>query len=246
MGEPSDTTGRRVTVVIPTLNERDNIARIVPAVLAQNPAFSVLVVDDDSPDGTGDVVRALAAGEPRVELLSRPRADGLGRAYKEGFARALAGGADYIVQMDADFSHPIAVLDTFLQEIETCDVVLGSRYVNGITVVNWPLGRLLLSYFGNWYARVLTGLPIRDVTGGFKCWRRQALERIGLERIVANGYAFQVEMNYRAWKAGLRLREVPILFLDRTVGDSKMHKGLAFEALWLVLWLRLQTLRGKL
>ena len=246
MGDTTKTAERRAIVVIPTLNERDNIDRIVAAVLAQDPCLSVLVVDDSSPDGTGDVVRALAANEPRVQLHSRARAYGLGGAYKDGFLRALDLGATHVIQMDADFSHPVAVLSTFLAEIDSCDVVVGSRYINGITVVNWPIERLLLSYFGNWYARAITRLPIRDVTGGFKCWTRAALERIGLGQVVANGYAFQVEMNFRAWRLGLRLREVPIIFTDRTVGDSKMHKGLAFEALWLVLWLRLQALTGRL
>jgi len=233
-------------VVIPTLNESGNIGRLIPEVLARDPRLSVLVVDDSSPDGTGAIVTALAEREPRVHLLTRPRPEGLGRAYVDGFRRALELGAELVIQMDADFSHPSAVLPTFLAEIETCDVVVGSRYVNGITVVNWPIERLLLSYFGNWYARVITRLPLWDVTGGFKCWRREALERIGLANLVANGYAFQVEMNYRAWRLGLRLREIPILFTDRTAGDSKMHKGLAFEALWIVLWLRLEKLRGRL
>jgi len=236
----------RTLVVVPTLNERENIAGLIQAILARGGALEVLVVDDSSPDGTADIVSSLAADEPRIHLFSRPAAEGLGAAYKDGFRHALDMGADYVVQMDADFSHPVEMLDTLLAEIADCDVVLGSRYVRGITVVNWPLGRLLLSYFGNWYARVVTGLPLRDVTGGFKCWRREVLERLGLERVVANGYAFQVEMNYRAWRLGYRLREVPILFVDRTAGDSKMHKGLALEAIWVVLWLRLQRLAGKI
>jgi dolichol-phosphate mannosyltransferase len=246
MADSSSTPNGRAIVVVPTLNERDNITRLVPAILAQNASLSVLVVDDSSPDGTGEAVRALAASEPRVRLLSRPRPEGLGQAYRAGFARALEMGADFVIQMDADFSHPVAMLNTLLEEIATCDVVLGSRYVNGITVVNWPIERLLISYFGNWYARRIMGLATRDVTGGFRCWRRQVLERIGLERVVANGYAFQVEMTYRACRLGFRIREVPFIFADRTVGESKMHKGLAFEALWVVLWLRLQSLIGRL
>jgi dolichol-phosphate mannosyltransferase len=148
--------------------------------------------------------------------------------------------------MDADFSHPVSALNLFLDTIRDCDVVIGSRYVNGITVVNWPIERLLLSYFGNWYARKVTGMPFLDVTGGFKCWRRSALERIGVGRVLSNGYAFQVEMNYRAWRHGLRVREVPIIFADRTAGVSKMHKGLAIEAFRMVLWLRLQAVLGRL
>lgn len=242
----SSAVEQNVIVVIPTLNERENIGRIVPAVLAADPAISVLVVDDSSPDGTAEVVQRLADGEPRVHLLSRPRVGGLGQAYKDGFRQALAMGVGRIVQMDADFSHPVAALATLLKEIETCDVVIGSRYVTGITVVNWPIERLLLSWFGNWFARRVTGLPVQDVTGGFKCWRRPVLERIRLDDVVSNGYAFQVETSYRAWRLGYRLREVPIIFADRTAGDSKMHKGLAFEAVRVVLWLRLQAALGKL
>jgi dolichol-phosphate mannosyltransferase len=158
----------------------------------------------------------------------------------------LENGADYIVQMDADFSHPVAMLDQFVKEIPDYDMVLGSRYLTGITVVNWPIERLLLSYFGNWYARRVTGLPLKDVTGGFKCWRRETLERIRLDRVRSNGYAFQVEMTYRAWRIGHRIKELPIIFMDRTTGDSKMNKRIALEALWIVWWLRLSDLFGRL
>jgi dolichol-phosphate mannosyltransferase len=237
---------KRTTVVIPTFNERDNIQRLVPAVLGQHESLSVLVVDDNSPDGTGDVVEQLAAAEPRVSLLRRPQRAGIGPAYIAGFTQALRNGAECIVQMDADFSHPVEALTRFLAEIGEYDVISGSRYLTGITVVNWPMDRLLISYFGNRYARRVTGLPISDVTSGFKCWRRETLERIHLERVRSNGYAFQIEMTYRAWRSGHRIKELPIIFLDRTTGDSKMNKSIAVEALWIVWWLRIMSLLGRL
>jgi dolichol-phosphate mannosyltransferase len=236
----------RKVVVIPTFNERENIPLIVPVILSQDPEVEVLVVDDSSPDGTGAVVEEMRKTEPRVHLFTRTERQGLGPAYKSGFKRALEMGADYVVQMDADFSHPPTVLPDFFGIMHDTDLVLGSRYINGITVVNWPIERLLISYFGNSYARRLTGLPIRDATGGFKCWSRAALSSIDLDDVRSNGYAFQIEMNFRAWRKGLRMREVPIIFMDRTQGDSKMNKRIAGEALWIVWWLKLQVLRGKL
>lgn len=236
----------RKIVVIPTYNERENIPLIVPEILKQDPEIEVLVVDDSSPDGTGAVVEELRTHEPRVHLYTRTERQGLGPAYKSGFKRALEMGADYIVQMDADFSHPPGSLPDMFRMMDEADLVLGSRYLNGITVVNWPIERLLVSYFGNAYARRLTKVPIRDATGGFKCWRREALQTIDLDAVRSNGYAFQVEMNFRAWRLRLRIREVPIIFMDRTHGDSKMNWGIAGEALWIVWWLKLQVLRGKL
>ncbi|GIW40967.1 MAG: dolichyl-phosphate beta-D-mannosyltransferase [Candidatus Binatia bacterium] len=233
-------------VVVPTYNERENVEKLVPALLAQDERVSVLVVDDNSPDGTAEVAERFARQDSRVDVLRRGRPEGIGPAYKAGFARALEQGARYVVQMDADFSHPVHVVSEFLGCIEDCDMVLGSRYLKGITVINWPIERLLLSYFGNWYARKVTGLPTHDVTGGFKCWRREALEGIGLERVRSNGYAFQIETTYRAWKRGYRIREIPIIFADRTLGDSKMNKRIALEALWIVWWLRLQAALGRL
>lgn len=236
----------RTIVVIPTFNERENIAKIAPEILAVDPSIEILVVDDSSPDGTGAVVEEMGRTNPRIHLLSRREREGLGPAYKAGFRHALDMGADFIVQMDADFSHPPSSLPEFLREAASFDLVLGSRYLNGITVVNWPMDRLLLSYFGNAYVRKISGLPIRDTTGGFKCWRRSALAAIDLPDVRSNGYAFQIEMTYRAWRKGLRIREVPIIFMDRTVGDSKMSKRISVEALWMVWWLKLQTLRGKI
>jgi dolichol-phosphate mannosyltransferase len=239
-------SSKHTTVVIPTFNEHENIRRLVPAVLAQDAGLSVLVVDDNSPDGTAAAVEQLAAADSRVALLPRPRRAGIGPAYVAGFTQALRNGADYIVQMDADFSHPVEALSRFLSEMPEYDVVSGSRYLTGITVVNWPMHRLLISYFGNQYARRVTGLPVSDVTSGFKCWRRQALERIALEQVRSNGYAFQIEMAYRAWCSGQRIKEVPIIFMDRTSGDSKMDKSMIVEALRIVWWLRIMRLLGRL
>jgi len=236
----------RVVVVIPTYNEIENLGLLVPQVLAQDPRIEVLVVDDASPDGTGKLADALAAESPRVHVLQRGAKQGLGPAYRAGIARALELGADFVVQMDADFSHPPGTLPAMLREIEGCDVVSGSRYLNGITVVNWPIERILISYFGNFYTRAVTGLPIRDTTGGFRCMRRAALERIGLERIRSDGYAFQIEMNYRFHLTGARMREIEFFFLDRRRGTSKLTLRIALEALWMVWWLRLAHLLGRI
>jgi dolichol-phosphate mannosyltransferase len=235
----------RTVVVIPTYNERENIQRIVPQVLAAT-ACEVVVVDDESPDGTADVVAAMAGGDPRVHLVNHRPKMGIGPAYKAGFEQALALGADYVVQMDADLSHPPELLPRFVEMMGDADLVLGSRYIRGITVVNWPIERLLISYFGNWYARRVTGLPIRDATGGFKCWRREALAAIPLDRVRSNGYAFQIEMNFRAWRHGSRITEVPIVFVDRDTGESKMSKRIGLEALWICWWLKLAAAIGRL
>jgi dolichol-phosphate mannosyltransferase len=232
-------------VVIPTYNERDNVGRLLPEVLAALDCH-IVVVDDESPDGTAAAVAEMAAVEPRIHLVNhRPRL-GIGPAYKEGFRAAAALEPDFIVQMDADFSHPPAMVPTLVALAADHDLVLGSRYMNGITVVNWPIERLLLSYFGNAYARRVTGLPVRDVTGGFKCWRRQALAMVAPERVRSNGYAFQIETTYRAWRRGLRIHEVPILFVDRVAGESKMSRRIGLEALWIVWWLRLAGALGRL
>jgi len=237
---------KRCVAVIPTFNEAENLPLLVPQVLAQDPGIEVLVVDDDSPDGTGKLADDLADRDPRVHVLHRTAKQGLGPAYRAGFARALDLGADFVLQMDADFSHPPETIREMLAEIEEYDVVMGSRYVNGITVVNWPIERILLSYYGNWYVRTVTGLPISDTTGGFRCMRRSALESIGFERIRANGYAFQMELNYRFVKSGARIKEIPFFFLDRTRGTSKLTIRIGFETLWLAWWLRLSDLLGRL
>lgn len=236
----------RTFVVLPTYDEAENLPLIVPEILAQSEEVSVLVVDDDSPDGTGKLADELARKEPRVHVLHRERKQGLGAAYRAGISRALELGADRVIQMDADFSHPPDQIPTLLHEIETHDVVLGSRYLNGITVVNWPIERILISYFGNQYARLATGLPISDATGGFRCVRRSLLEKIGFERVRADGYAFQIEMNFRFVHAGARIKEIPFFFLDRTRGESKLSLAIGLEALWIVWWLRLSRALGRL
>jgi dolichol-phosphate mannosyltransferase len=219
------------TVVVPTYNERENIAMLLPRILEQ-PRFRVLVVDDNSPDGTADVVAAAAQDDPRVGLLARPSKLGLGTAYIAGFQQALAEGADYIFEMDADFSHDPAYLSTLLAAAERGnDLVLGSRYVPGGGTTDWGIMRKCISQGGNVYARLILGLPVRDATGGFRCYRRRVLETIDLNAIRSNGYAFQIEMVYRALQAGFRVGEVPILFPDRRVGKSKMSRRIVLEAL---------------
>lgn len=246
---PSVTLGPvpRTVVVIPTYNERENIQRVVPAVL-DTADCRIVVVDDDSPDGTAEVVRDLASQERRIQLVNHRPKLGIGPAYKEGFRAAFAmdPAPDLIVQMDADLSHPPEMLPEFVRLAADYDLVLGSRYLHGITVVNWPIERLLLSYFGNWYVRQVLRLPVRDATGGFKCWRREALAAIHPERVRSNGYSFQIETTYRAWRRGLRIREVPIIFMDRESGESKMSKRIGLEALWMVLWLRAAAALGRL
>ena len=236
----------RAIVVLPTYNEAENLPLIVPAILNQHDSLEVLVVDDSSPDGTGEIADRMAGEEPRIHVLHRPSKDGLGPAYRAGLQEALELGADYIIQMDADFSHPPDKLPEFLDEIESHDVVLGSRYLNGIAVVNWPIERILISWFGNVYARTVSGLPVTDTTGGFRCMRRSLLERMGFQRIRANGYAFQIEMNYRFVKHGARIKELPFFFVDRTRGSSKLTLRIGLEALWVVWWLRIADLFGRL
>jgi dolichol-phosphate mannosyltransferase len=232
----------RVLVVMPTYNERVNVPLIVPAILGQDPRIEVLVVDDSSPDGTGELADQLAAGNPRVHVLHRGQKEGLGKAYIAGFRFALDHGYDLIFEMDADFSHDPRFLPTFLDAIQDADLVIGSRYKTGVNVINWPISRLLLSLGANQYARIVTGLPLADSTGGFKCFRRRVLEAIPLERVRSNGYAFQIEMSYLAWKKGFRLKEIPIVFTDRVEGQSKMNRKIVREAVWMVWWLRLRSL----
>ncbi len=230
-------------VVIPTYNEADNIGRIVPAVLERDPGISVLVVDDSSPDGTADIVKALPDFGGRVNLLERPIKEGLGAAYIAGFRWVLDNtDAEAVFEMDADFSHDPVALDEFLEEIKTHDVVLGSRYLYGVTVVNWPLRRVILSVAANIYARLVTGMPIKDSTGGFKCFRRKVLQALPLPSIKSGGYSFQIEMNYHCWKRNFRIKEIPIMFVDRQVGVSKMSKRIILEAIWMVWALRFRRI----
>jgi dolichol-phosphate mannosyltransferase len=237
----------RALVIVPTYNERENIARLIDNVLAQDPRLEILVVDDGSPDGTADIVDRMIAVSTRVNILRRPRKMGLGTAYVAGFRWALERGYDFVFEMDADFSHDPSQLPEFLRVIQSADLVLGSRYREGkVSVVNWPISRLILSYFANVYARRVTGLQVWDATGGFKCFRRSVLEAIDLNEVRSNGYAFQIEMSYRAVRRGFRIVEIPIVFVDRTEGTSKMSKTIVREAVWMVWRLRWWALTNKL
>jgi dolichol-phosphate mannosyltransferase len=243
----ADRPRERALVIVPTYNERENIGRLIELVLDTDSRLEVLVVDDGSPDGTGTLVDELSARNPRVHALHRPRKLGLGTAYIAGFRWALQRDYVYVFEMDADFSHDPAHLPQFLEAIKDADLVLGSRYRHGkVTVVNWPITRLILSYSANIYARVVTGLPLNDSTGGFKCFRREVLEAIRLERVRSNGYAFQIEMSFRAWKRGFRIVEIPIVFVDRTEGQSKMSRRIVREAIWMVWRLRWWSISGRL
>lgn len=234
---------RTAVVVVPTYNEAENVGRLIPEILARDARLSVLVVDDNSPDGTAGVVKALPEFGGRVLILERSLKQGLGAAYIAGFKWILANtDFDAVFEMDADFSHQPDALDHFLREIESHDLVLGSRYLEGVTVVNWPLSRLILSVGANIYARFVTGMPIKDSTGGFKCFRRSTLEMLPLDRIKSDGYSFQIEMNYHCWRRGLRIKEIPIMFVDRAVGVSKMSRKIIIEAMWMVWALRLRRI----
>jgi dolichol-phosphate mannosyltransferase len=235
----------RALVIVPTYNERENITRLIGAILEQDDRLEILVVDDGSPDGTGDIVDNVMQHESRLHIIKRPRKMGLGTAYIAGFGWALERGFDFVFEMDADFSHDPAHLPQFLRAVENADLVLGSRYRNGkVTIVNWPIKRLLLSYFANVYARVVTGLPLWDATGGFKCFRRKVLEAIDLTQVRSNGYAFQIEMSFRAWRKHFKIVEIPIVFVDRTEGQSKMSRSIVREAIWMVWRLRFWAIKG--
>jgi dolichol-phosphate mannosyltransferase len=236
----------KALVVIPTYNEAENIQRLIPAVLGQSPDIEVLVVDDNSPDGTAGLVRAMMNGDSRVHLLDRPGKMGLGTAYVKGFKFAIEHGYDYVFEMDADFSHNPKELPHFLKKMADNDLVIGSRYINGIRVLNWPMQRLMLSYFANIYTRFITGLPVHDATGGFKCYRRTALESIDLDKIKSNGYAFQIEISYKVWKKKFRLLEIPIVFLDRRAGTSKMSRSIVYEAVFMLWKLRFRSIFNRL
>lgn len=237
----------RALVVVPTYDERDNLPRLVPLILDQDTRLDVLIIDDASPDGTGEVADRIAADEPRLHVMHRKGKLGLGTAYIAGFRWGIEREYDVIFEMDADFSHDPGHLPQFLEAIRDFDVVLGSRYLHGrVTVINWPMARLLLSWFANAYARVATGLPVSDATGGFKCFRREVLEAIELDRIGSEGYAFQIEISLRAWRKGFMVGEIPIVFADRDVGESKMSKRIIWEAVWRVWALRFTDLIGRL
>jgi dolichol-phosphate mannosyltransferase len=236
----------KALVIIPTYNERENIGLLIEQVLKASPNIEVLVVDDNSPDGTGKLIDEMAAGNSRIHALHRPGKMGLGSAYRDGFRYALAQDYELIFEMDADFSHDPRYLVHFLEAIEDADLVIGSRYVGGINVVNWPMSRLLLSYGASIYTRIITGMPIKDPTGGYKCFRRRVLEALDLDRVDSDGYSFQIEVNFKVWRKGFRIKEIPIIFVDRHSGTSKMDRRIVLEAVWMVWWLKLQELSGRI
>ncbi|MFC1493638.1 polyprenol monophosphomannose synthase [candidate division KSB1 bacterium] len=236
----------RTLIIIPTYNEINNINRIIDAVLSEGESMEVLIVDDNSPDGTGNAVKELMKDESRIHLLEREGKMGLGTAYICGFKYAIENKYDYVFEMDADFSHNPVEIPNFLKNIKENDLVLGSRYIQGVNVVNWPLRRLILSYGANVYTRIITGLRVRDATGGYKCFRREVLEAIDLDKIHSNGYTFQIEMTYKAWKKGFKIKEIPIVFIDRVQGQSKMSRKIIIEAIFMVWKLRFLSLIGRL
>ncbi len=235
-----------VLVIIPTYNEKDNIQKLIRDIYGLNPTVHILVVDDNSPDGTSAIVKQLKDEFKNLFLLERQGKLGLGTAYIAGFKFALQNGYQFIFEMDADFSHDPREIPSFLEAIKDADIVIGSRYCKGVNVVNWPLSRLVLSIFANKYTRFITGLPLHDSTGGYKCLRREVLQAIDLDRISSGGYSFQIEMNFKAWKKGFRLKEIPIIFIDRTIGKSKMSKKIVREAVWMVWKLKFRSLVGSL
>jgi dolichol-phosphate mannosyltransferase len=238
----------KTLIIIPTYNELENIKLIIPTILniRYKDSIDILVVDDNSPDGTASFVEEYSKTFEHVKLLKREKKMGLGTAYIAGFKYALLHGYDFIFEMDADFSHDPKEIKNFLKVIRDYDLVLGSRYVDGINVLHWPMSRLLLSYFANIYTRLVTSMPIKDATGGFKCFRRKVLESINLDKIKSNGYAFQIEMTFKAYKKGFKIKEIPIVFSDRVKGTSKMSKKIVREAVFLVWKLRISSLFGRL
>jgi dolichol-phosphate mannosyltransferase len=237
---------KRSLVIIPTFNEADNISELISTVLSVLETIDVLVVDDNSPDSTGDIVESMQKESKRIHLIRRPGKLGLGTAYVTGFKYALDHGFDYVFQMDADFSHNPKNIPEFLEAAKENDLVIGSRYKNGVRVVNWPIKRLVLSFAANVYTRLITGMPVYDATGGYKCFRRKVLEALDLNKIRSNGYAFQIEINFKAFKKGFRLKEIPIIFEDRRVGISKMSKKIILEAVVRVWSLRIRSIFGML
>ena len=233
-------------VIIPTINERENLEKLVPVVLDIDESVHILVVDDNSTDGTGELADRFASETGRVHVLHRPSRMGFGSAYMDGFKYAITKtDAKYIFEMDADYSHDPKYFPDFIKAIGDADLVIGSRYVNGISIVNWPLNRLMISMFGNWYARMITRLPLTDLTAGYKCFRRELLEKIDLDSIRSNGYSFQIEMNYLVWKSGFRIAEIPIIFIERTIGQSKITRNIVREAVWRVWAMKFRHMFGR-
>lgn len=241
-----ETAKKRVLVIIPTYNERENVDRLIPQILEQTPELEILVVDDNSPDGTAVSVERFAKNTERVHLIQRPHKLGLGTAYIAGFRYALEQGYDFVFEMDADFSHDPREIPRFITAAKEADLVIGSRYIARGSSQNWPLRRRLLSQLGNLYTHILTGMSVKDATSGYRCLARSLLERLDLNRIASNGYAFQIEVAFRVWKLGLRIREIPIVFADRVAGQSKLDRHIIWEALWGLWRLRLLSLLGRL
>lgn len=236
----------KTLIIIPTYNELENLPRLLPVVLSKDSSINILIVDDNSPDGTASFVEGEMKKDNRIHIIKRPSKQGLGTAYIAGFKFALQNQFDLIFEMDADFSHDPNEIPKFLEEIKKSDVVLGSRYITGVNVINWPMRRLLLSWFANFYTRVITGMSVHDATGGFKCFRKEVLQAIDLDKVTSNGYAFQIEMTFKAWKKGFRIKEIPIIFMDRVKGKSKMSKKIVREAVTMVWKLRLKSIFGML
>ena len=234
----------KTLVISPTYNEGKNIESLVDQVLGPNPDYHLLIVDDNSPDGTAAIVKELQQNYPNLSLEVRPGKAGLGTAYLFGFKWALERGYEAIVQIDADLSHNPKDVPRLVSELQNYDLIIGSRYVEGVSVVNWPIRRLILSYGANMYSRTVTGMPINDGTGGFKAWRGSLLRKIELNKVKSQGYSFQIEMNFRAWRQNARIKEEPIIFVDRTIGESKMSKAIMYEAIWMVLRLRIWKIFG--
>lgn len=233
-------------IIIPTYNELNNIQKLIPILRENYPAVDLLIVDDNSPDGTADAVKKFMENDQQIHIIEREGKLGLGTAYVRGFRYMLERDYEFAIQMDADFSHDPMEIKSFLKAIEDHDLIIGSRYIKGVNVINWPMSRLLLSYFANQYTRIITGLPVCDATGGFKCFRREVLEAINLDNITSSGYSFQIEMTFKAYKKGFRIKEIPIIFNERTDGDSKMSKKIVHEAIFMVWKLRLASMFGTL
>jgi len=232
----------KALVIIPTYNERDNLAGIVSDILAQSGSVEVLIIDDNSPDGSGKMADDMAKAEPRIHVKHRPGKLGLGSAYIDGFKHALANGYDCVFEMDADYSHDPREIPNFLAAMEDCDVAVGSRYIGGVRILNWPIKRLMLSYSASIYTRLITGLKLIDCTSGFKCFRREVLQALDLDRVHSDGYSFQIEINFLCQAKGFRLKEIPIVFTERKQGHSKMNKGIILEALFIVWLLKVKSI----
>lgn len=236
----------KILIIIPTYNEKENIESVIEKLFSLKiPGLDVLVVDDNSPDGTAGVVKAIQKENEKIFLMERSGKLGLGTAYIQGFNFAIQNNYDVVFEMDADLSHDPLEIPNFLEALKEADLVVGSRYLHGVNVINWPLTRLIISTLANKYTRLITGIPINDCTSGFKCFRRAVLEAIPLDKVKSNGYSFQIEMNFKAWKRGFKIKEIPIIFYDRMVGTSKMSRKIMVEAAYMVWKLKFMSLLGK-